>query len=82
MVFRDSCILSHLTSNLISPPRGRFSHLAMFRIGSALFVPAYLVVTLLRPFASASADGNLALMSGMSFSSLVHAASVLTSSVP
>lgn len=81
MVFRDSCILSHLTSNLISPPRGRFSHLAMFRIGSALFVPAYLVVTLLRPFASASADGNLALMSGMSLS-LVHAASVLTSSVP
>jgi hypothetical protein len=37
----------------------------MFRIGSALFIPAYLVVTLLRPFASAEDDGNLALMSGM-----------------
>ncbi|KAJ7906286.1 hypothetical protein B0H13DRAFT_2020962 [Mycena leptocephala] len=50
---------------LYPPPRGRFSHLAMFRIGSALFIPAYLVVTLLRPFASAEDDGNLALMSGM-----------------
>ncbi|KAJ7240818.1 major facilitator superfamily domain-containing protein [Mycena haematopus] len=49
----------------IGPPRGRFSHLSMFRIGSALFVPAYLVVILFRPFASASDDGNLALMSAL-----------------
>ncbi|KAJ7682964.1 major facilitator MFS-1 [Mycena rosella] len=46
----------------IGPPRGRFSHLAMFRIGSALFIPAYLVVTLLRPLASAEDDGNFTLM--------------------
>ncbi|KAJ7158242.1 hypothetical protein C8R43DRAFT_1086999 [Mycena crocata] len=50
---------------LYPPPRGRFSHLAMFRLGSALFIPAYLVVTLLRPFASAEDDGNFALMSGI-----------------
>ncbi|KAF7351232.1 Histone H2B [Mycena sanguinolenta] len=49
----------------IGPPRGRFSHLAMFRIGSLLFVPAYLVVTLFRPFASASGDGNLVLIAGV-----------------
>ncbi|KAJ6470651.1 hypothetical protein C8R47DRAFT_757411 [Mycena vitilis] len=56
----------------IGPPRGRFSHLAMFRIGSALFVPAYLVVTLLRPFASASDDGNLALMSALAVSTALR----------
>ncbi|KAJ6588974.1 hypothetical protein B0H19DRAFT_1248549 [Mycena capillaripes] len=56
----------------IGPPRGRFSHLAMFRIGSALFVPAYLVVTLLRPFASASDDGNLALMSALAISTALR----------
>ncbi|KAJ7359424.1 major facilitator superfamily domain-containing protein [Mycena albidolilacea] len=56
----------------IGPPRGRFSHLAMFRIGSVLFVPAYLVVTLLRPFASASADGNLALMSALAISTALR----------
>ncbi|KAF8186962.1 major facilitator superfamily domain-containing protein [Mycena galopus ATCC 62051] len=56
----------------LSPPRGRFSHLAMFRIGSALFVPAYLVVTLLRPFASASGDGNVALMSALAVSTALR----------
>ena len=47
-----------------SPPRGRFSHVAMFRIGSALFVPSYLTVTLYRPFASANDDGGILLMAG------------------
>lgn len=53
-------------SNVIScsPPRGRFSHLAMFRIGSLLFIPAYLTVTLYRPLASAEEDGNTLLMTG------------------
>ncbi|KAJ7512779.1 hypothetical protein B0H11DRAFT_1947347 [Mycena galericulata] len=56
----------------IGPPRGRFSHLAMFRIGSALFIPAYLVVTLLRPFASAEDDGNFALMSALAMSTALR----------
>ncbi|KAK7044747.1 histone H2B [Favolaschia claudopus] len=56
----------------IGPPRGRFSHLAMFRVGSALFIPAYLVVTLLRPFASASDDGNLVLMSALAVSTALR----------
>lgn len=56
----------------IGPPRGRFSHLAMFRIGSALFVPAYLVVTLLRPFASAEDDGNLLLMTSLALSTALR----------
>ncbi|KAF7980507.1 hypothetical protein HWV62_38018 [Athelia sp. TMB] len=46
----------------IGPPRGRFSHLSMFRIGSLLFVPAYLTVTLYRVFASEEEDGNAFLM--------------------
>lgn len=36
----------------------------MFRIGSALFIPAYLTVILYRPFASATSDGGGALMAG------------------
>jgi hypothetical protein len=56
----------------IGPPRGRFSHLAMFRIGSALFIPAYLTVTLYRPFASANDDGSVALMAALSFSTAVR----------
>ncbi|KAJ7447153.1 hypothetical protein B0H11DRAFT_371001 [Mycena galericulata] len=46
----------HLYPN-IGPPRGSLSHLAMFRIGSALFIPAYLAVTFLRPLASPG-DGS------------------------
>ena len=46
------------------PPRGRFSHLAMFRIGSLLYIPAYISVILYRVFASASDDGNFILMAG------------------
>lgn len=48
------------------PPRGRFSHLAMFRIGSLLYIPAYLSVVLYRVFASDKDDGNLILMAGES----------------
>lgn len=54
-----------------SPPRGRFSHLAMFRLGSLLFVPAYLSVILYRPFASANDDGNFFVMAGKMSSVLV-----------
>lgn len=56
----------------IGPPRGRFSHLTMFRIGSALFIPAYLTVTLYRPFASASSDGSVVLMTVLSFSTAIR----------
>jgi hypothetical protein len=47
------------------PPRGRFSHLAMFRIGSLLFIPAYLTVTMYRGFASSNDEGSFILMAGM-----------------
>ena len=49
-----------------SPPRGRFSHLAMFRLGSLLFIPAYASVTIYRIFASADQNGNFLLMTRMS----------------
>ena len=50
----------------IGPPRGRFSHLAMFRIGSALFIPAYLTVTLYRAFASGGEGNSFWVMTGKS----------------
>ncbi|KAF9051419.1 hypothetical protein BJ165DRAFT_1524363 [Panaeolus papilionaceus] len=57
----------------IGPPRGRFSHLSMFRIGSFLFIPAYLTVILYRPFASRdSSESNLFLMAALSLSTAVR----------
>ncbi|KAH7920186.1 major facilitator superfamily MFS-1 [Leucogyrophana mollusca] len=56
----------------IGPPRGRFSHLAMFRLGSLLFIPAYLTVILYRVFASSSDDGNFVLMSALAISTAVR----------
>ncbi|KAF9467761.1 hypothetical protein BDZ94DRAFT_1287473 [Collybia nuda] len=56
----------------IGPPRGRFSHLAMFRLGSLLFVPAYLSVILYRPFASANDDGNFFIMAALALSTALR----------
>ncbi len=39
----------------------------MFRLGSLLFIPAYLSVILYRVFATADDDGNIVVMSGSSF---------------
>ena len=36
----------------------------MFRLGSLLFIPAYITVILYRVFASPSDDGNFLLMAG------------------
>ncbi|KAH8829191.1 hypothetical protein DL96DRAFT_1597099 [Flagelloscypha sp. PMI_526] len=57
----------------IGPPRGRFSHLAMFRLGSLLFIPGYLTVTLYRiPFASEEEDGNFILMAALAISTALR----------
>ncbi|KAJ3567286.1 hypothetical protein NP233_g6468 [Leucocoprinus birnbaumii] len=56
----------------LGPPRGRFSHLAMFRVGSILFVPSYLSVVLYRVFASASNDGNFILMTALALSTALR----------
>lgn len=40
--------------------------MAMFRLGSFLFIPAYLTVILYRVFASATDDGSFFLMAGES----------------
>lgn len=58
---------------LYRPPRGRFSHLAMFRLGSLLFIPAYLTVVLYRPLASENNEGGVILMTGEGLPSDVHA---------
>ncbi|KAG7094681.1 hypothetical protein E1B28_005501 [Marasmius oreades] len=55
------------------PPRGRFSHLTMFRLGSLLFIPSYLTVILYRvPFASEEEDGNVLLMTALAVSTAVR----------
>ncbi|KAG9124108.1 hypothetical protein FRC07_012814 [Ceratobasidium sp. 392] len=56
----------------IGPPLGRFSHLAMFRIGCALFIPSYLSVVLYRHFASAGSNGGLLIMILLSISTAVR----------
>ncbi|KAK0436494.1 uncharacterized protein EV420DRAFT_1652492 [Desarmillaria tabescens] len=58
---------------VLLPPRGRLSHLAMFRLGSFLFIPSYLTVVLYRgPFASADSSGSLVLMTALAISTAVR----------
>ncbi|KAI8976598.1 major facilitator MFS-1 [Trametes punicea] len=57
---------------LYPPPRGRFSHLSMFRLGSVLFIPSYLSVIMYRVFASPKDDGNLVLMAALALSTAVR----------
>jgi len=56
----------------IGPPRGRFSHLAMFRIGSALFIPAYLTVTLYRAFAGGGEGNSFFIMTALVISTAIR----------
>jgi len=56
----------------IGPPRGRFSHLAMFRLGSLLFIPSYLTVTMYRGFASSNNEGSFVLMAALSLSTAIR----------
>jgi len=56
----------------IGPPRGKFSHLAMFRLGSALFIPGYVTVVLYRGFASTEDDGNSLIMVLLALSTAVR----------
>ncbi|KZO94216.1 major facilitator superfamily MFS-1 [Calocera viscosa TUFC12733] len=56
----------------VGPPRGRFSHLAMFRIGSMLFIPAYLSVIPYRLFTNAEGGGYIFVMIGLAISTAVR----------
>jgi MFS family permease len=56
----------------IGPPRGRFSHLAMFRLGTLLFIPGYLTITLYRVLASPESGGSLILMIPLAISTAVR----------
>ncbi|KAJ3979897.1 hypothetical protein F5890DRAFT_817058 [Lentinula detonsa] len=58
---------------IIGPPRGRLSHLTMYRLGTFLFIPAYLTVVLYRvPFALPEYSNKLALMSALTISTAVR----------
>ncbi|KAH7096911.1 major facilitator superfamily MFS-1 [Auriculariales sp. MPI-PUGE-AT-0066] len=57
----------------IGPPRGRFSHLNMFRIGSALYIPAYLSVIMYRTiFVSDKTEGGVMVMGALALSTAVR----------
>jgi MFS family permease len=56
----------------IGPPRGRFSHLAMFRLGTLLFIPGYTTITLYRVFASPQSGASLLLMIPLTISTAVR----------
>ncbi|KAH6906801.1 major facilitator superfamily domain-containing protein [Coprinopsis sp. MPI-PUGE-AT-0042] len=71
MCFVQIALQFYLYPNM-GPPRGRFSHLAMFRIGSIAFIPSYLTVVLYRPLASAEDGGNFLLMCALALSTAVR----------
>jgi hypothetical protein len=58
----------------LGPPLGRFNHLQMFRLGSALFVPGYLLVPILHLFASSDPEksGGFVVMTLMSLISAIR----------
>ncbi|KAH9174869.1 major facilitator superfamily MFS-1 [Lactarius sanguifluus] len=56
----------------IGPPRGRFSHLAMFRLGTLLFIPGYTTVTLYRVLASPQSGASLLLMIPLTISTAIR----------
>ncbi|KAI0251216.1 hypothetical protein BJV78DRAFT_1361764 [Lactifluus subvellereus] len=56
----------------MGPPRGRFSHLAMFRLGTLLFIPGYVTVVLYRVLASPETGGGLILMIPLTISTAVR----------
>jgi len=56
----------------IGPPRGRFSHLAMFRLGTLLFIPGYVSVALYRLFAGPESGGSLIIMIPLTISTAVR----------
>jgi len=60
----------------MGPPRGRFSHLSMFRVGSLLFIPAYLSVILYHPLASENDSGSVILMAALALSTAIRYAGI------
>ncbi|WWC91764.1 uncharacterized protein L201_006711 [Kwoniella dendrophila CBS 6074] len=49
----------------LGPPLGKFTHLQMFRIGSALYIPAYFALPILHKVASPDSEGGFLLMTGL-----------------
>ena len=46
----------------VGPPRGKFTHLAMFRMGLAIYLPCYVLFPFLRNFITST---DVTVMSGM-----------------
>ncbi|KAF8270431.1 hypothetical protein EI94DRAFT_1658702 [Lactarius quietus] len=56
----------------MGPPRGRFSHLAMFRLGTLLFIPGYITVTFYRVLVGPQSGASLLLMIPLTISTAVR----------
>ncbi|KAL7424554.1 hypothetical protein Q5752_000238 [Cryptotrichosporon argae] len=50
----------------LGPPLGRFNHLQMFRLGSCLFIPAYLMLPILHSVANPDQEGGFFVMATLS----------------
>jgi len=46
----------------LGPPLGRFNHIQMFRLGSFLYIPAYLLLPILHSVASPDSEGGIVVM--------------------
>ncbi|KAF5371092.1 hypothetical protein D9757_010815 [Collybiopsis confluens] len=58
---------------LYPPPKGRLSHLTMYRLGTFLFIPAYLTVVMYRNlFAQPGGSNKIALMTALVLSTAVR----------
>ncbi|KIK60202.1 hypothetical protein GYMLUDRAFT_614876 [Collybiopsis luxurians FD-317 M1] len=57
----------------VGPPRGRLSHATMYRLGTCLFIPAYLTVVMYRnPFAHPDDFQKFALITALTISTAVR----------
>lgn len=50
----------------LGPPLGRFTHLQMFRLGCAMYIPAYMALPLVHSIASPDSSGGVVIMTGES----------------
>lgn len=76
MYFLSSLVL--MFTYIISPPRGQLSHLTMYRLGTILFIPAYLTVVLYRvPFGYPYDRKKWVLMTGETWTNYLLSTSMM-----
>ncbi|WRT70167.1 uncharacterized protein IL334_007161 [Kwoniella shivajii] len=56
----------------LGPPLGRFSHIQMFRLGCAFYLPSYFALPILHKIASPDSEGGFLLMTGLTLITAVR----------